>query len=100
MPIEQLTSSSRSSITTGCESCSITFCATCAMSEERLTSGSTTTNSSPPMRQMVSPTRSCFTRRLATSFSSASPTAWPSESLMVLKRSRSTNITAVFFWLR
>ena len=31
------------------------FCATCAASEARLTSGSTTTNSSPPMRQMVSP---------------------------------------------
>jgi hypothetical protein len=37
MPIEQVTSSSRSSITTGCDSCSITFWATCATSEERFT---------------------------------------------------------------
>src|SRR3954464_8845840 len=57
MPTEQLTTSSRSSIMTGCETCSITFCATCAASEARRTSGSTTTNSSPPIRQMVSPSR-------------------------------------------
>src|SRR5437879_12751213 len=47
MPIEGVTTSSRSAMNTGFDSCSITFCATPATSEERLTSGSTTTNSSP-----------------------------------------------------
>jgi aminobenzoyl-glutamate utilization protein B len=52
-------------------------------------SGSSSTNSSPPMRATVSCSRTACERRSLTSFSSLSPQAWPSVSLMCLKRSRS-----------
>ena len=100
MPIEGVTVSSRPSRTMGSDSVSMIFCATWAESAPILISGSTTTNSSPPTRHTVSPSRSCLTRRAATSLSSRSPTACPRESLMVLNRSRSMNITAVCLRLR
>ena len=56
--------------------------------------GITITNSSPPTRETVSPSRTHTRMRLATACSSRSPSWWPSESLMVLKRSRSRKSTA------
>ena len=51
--------------------------------------GEITTNSSPPRRPTRSPGRNAPRSRLATTSSTASPTAWPRESLMPLKSSRS-----------
>ena len=56
-------------------------------------SSSRTANSSPPRRAAVSALRSESSMRRATATSSSSPAAWPSESLTVLKRSRSRKIT-------
>ena len=53
-----------------------------------------TTNSSPPSRLTVSDRRTQAINRPATDCSSLSPTPWPSESLIFLKWSKSTNITA------
>ena len=58
------------------------------------TPGSSRPNSSPPSRATVSDSRSAASRRCPTSISSASPAAWPSESLISLKRSRSITTTA------
>ena len=52
-------------------------------------SPTSTTNSSPPRRPSVSTSRTTACRRVATPFSSSSPVAWPSVSLIVLKLSRS-----------
>ena len=52
-------------------------------------------NSSPPKRATVSPGRRLVARRWPTAISSRSPTAWPTLSLMTLKRSRSSMITAI-----
>ena len=49
-----------------------------------------TTNWSPPSRPTTSPGRTCSASRAATWHSSASPTSCPSESLTVLKPSRSS----------
>src|SRR5690349_23191410 len=51
------------------------------------------TNSSPPRRAVVSTERTAFFRRCATSRSSSSPARWPSESFMILNRSRSMTST-------
>ena len=51
-------------------------------------------NSSPPSRAIVSASRSVARRRGAASTRSRSPLAWPSVSLISLKRSRSITITA------
>ncbi len=51
-------------------------------------------NSSPPKRATVSSPRTHSCRRRPTSASSWSPTSWPSESLITLKRSRSRNSSA------
>ena len=48
-------------------------------------------NSSPPSRTARSVGRRHSVRRFPTAHSSSSPAAWPSESLTVLKSSRSTN---------
>ena len=53
-----------------------------------------TANSSPPKRAITSPGRSTRRMRSATTSSRRSPAPWPSESLMILKLSRSTNSTA------
>src|SRR6266513_1373410 len=76
------------------------FCPTTAASSgaERLLS--TTANSSPPSRATVSEVRTDFESRCATCRISLSPTACPSVSLTVLKRSRSTSITPTVQWLR
>ena len=57
----------------------------------RRISGSTTTNSSPPRRASVSPSRSSRAPAWRPRFSSSSPNAWPSVSLTSLKRSRSSS---------
>ena len=57
------------------------------------TLSSSTANSSPPKRAAVSLARMTLSRRLANSVSTSSPAAWPSESLTVLKSSRSRNTT-------
>ena len=54
----------------------------------------TMANSSPPSRATVSTPRTTRCKRSVTAQSSASPTGWPSESLTLLKRSRSRNMTA------
>ena len=51
-------------------------------------------NSSPPNLAATSSARTEAAKREATTFSSASPTVWPSRSLTFLKRSISKNITA------
>ncbi len=48
-------------------------------------------------RLTVSSARIDLTNRALTIFSSSSPTPWPMVSLMRLKLSRSTNITATFW---
>ena len=53
-----------------------------------------TTNSSPPRRATVSPSRTAATRRWPISLSSKSPCSWPRLSLTSLKLSRSMNISA------
>src|SRR5437016_9811220 len=52
------------------------------------------TNSSPPMRAVVSIARTAWLRRCATTRSRSSPARCPRESLMSLNRSRSTIMTA------
>ena len=59
-----------------------------------LRSSSMTTNSSPPSRATVSPSRTHAARRWATCCSSRSPMSWPRVSLRVLKLSRSMNSSA------
>ncbi|MNH19083.1 hypothetical protein D3C79_788080 [compost metagenome] len=60
---------------------------------------STTANSSPPKRARVSCSRSSRRRRLPRARNSLSPKAWPRESLMFLKLSRSRHSAAVSFSL-
>ena len=76
------------------------FCATSAASCAWRNSDNKMTNSSPPMRDTVSTSRTQAHSRRAASSSTASPKRWPNLSLMVLKRSRSTIINATMFWLR
>ncbi len=57
------------------------------------TPGSTSTNSSPPSRPTASPARTTERSLAAAAASALSPSAWPSESLMRLKWSRSTTAT-------
>ena len=57
-------------------------------------SGQMMTNSSPPIRATVSPALTTPCRRLPTSASTRSPTAWPRVSLIALKPSRSRKQTA------
>ncbi len=71
---------------------SATCCAPSSWSSRRFSR--ITANSSPPRRATVSLARTQAVSRAATAFRSWSPTAWPSESLMVLKRSRSMNMKA------
>ncbi len=52
-------------------------------------------NSSPPNRATVSPGRTAFISRCPTAASSRSPTPWPRLSLMTLKPSRSSRMTAI-----
>ena len=59
-----------------------------------VTPGSSTANSSPPRRAAVSWSRRQARIRSAAPASSASPAEWPSESLTILKRSRSIRSTA------
>ena len=58
------------------------------------TSVSRIRNSSPPWRLTVSASRTADDRRCATVFSTSSPSAWPSVSLIGLKLSRSRNSSA------
>ena len=58
-------------------------------------SSSRTANSSPPSRAAVSGVRRHVRRRSPTSPSRRSPAAWPRESLIVLKSSRSMNRTDI-----
>ncbi|MNR50224.1 hypothetical protein D3C85_1697120 [compost metagenome] len=56
-------------------------------------------NSSPPIRATVSSSSTQPSRRVAMSLSMRSPAAWPRESLIGLKRSRSRNINTTHdFW--
>ena len=55
---------------------------------------SITANSSPPSRATVSLARTHAASLAATRLSNSSPTSWPSESLIVLNRSRSINMNA------
>ena len=67
--------------------------ATCAAYASSVSSSSTA-NSSPPRRAVVSAGRSAAGSRRATWTSRSSPAWWPRLSLMVLKSSRSTKSTA------
>ena len=58
-------------------------------------SGSSTTNSSPPSRDTLSIGRTAANSRSENWRRTRSPAAWPRESLMSLKQSRSTNSTPV-----
>ena len=69
-------------------------CATEACGTSLRLGGSITTNSSPPRRATVSPSRTQATSRLEACLSSASPRSWPRVSLICLKRSMSMNISA------
>ncbi len=57
------------------------------------TPGRTSTNSSPPRRPTASPARTTERSLAAAAASALSPSAWPCESLMRLKWSRSTTAT-------
>ena len=93
-PMLTVATSARPSIITGADSTSLMRVAAMPTSSGALTLCSTTTNSSPPMRTTMSAGRTAARTRLAISCSSLSPTSWPRESLMCLKRSRSRNSTA------
>ena len=69
-------------------------CAASAAAWLSSTSSSRTANSSPPKRAATSAPRTLSSSRRANSTSTSSPAAWPSESLTVLKSSRSRKITA------
>ncbi len=62
----------------------------CRRPPGRPTSSSSSANSSPPKRAAVSAPRTPPSSRRATSISTSSPAAWPSESLIALKSSRSS----------
>ncbi len=94
MPMLQVVLSMCPPTFSGMASARMTLRATWAASSAWLRPSRVTTNSSPPRRDKVSPLRMHAVIWLATSLSSRSPTWWPSESLMFLKRSRSTNSTA------
>ena len=93
MPIDGVMVSSCPSTSTGvcpiCSSLAATLAAPAAW-----VSGMRMMNSSPPSREMVSCSRTTARRRAASCTSTASPTRWPSESLIFLKWSRSRNISA------
>ena len=96
MPIEGVIEMScvEPAIRTGRASASSSLRATWAIASRLRTPGSSTMNSSPPKRATRSVLRTRSPRRLARVLSSASPAAWPSESLTRLKWSRSMNSSA------
>jgi hypothetical protein len=71
------------------ESALRSFTATFAASPEVFRPSASTMNSSPPKRERVSSERTASWSRAATDLSTSSPTSWPRESLMFLKRSTS-----------
>src|SRR6185503_5160775 len=73
---------------------SITRLATIAASSGPRTSSSSTVNSSPPMRNIMSASRTARRMRSAATRSSRSPASWPRLSFTRLKRSRSRNSSA------
>ncbi|MNC20794.1 hypothetical protein D3C75_687570 [compost metagenome] len=97
MPILAVTKNSRFSSTNGRTRLPRMFSATW-MARFRAISRvgrgcSSRVNSSPPMRATVSSSSTQASRRRAMSLSMRSPAAWPRESLIGLKRSRSRNIS-------
>ncbi len=100
MPIEHEVLSGCPSTIIGEPMAAMVFSATCwapsSWSSSRFSR--ITANSSPPSRATVSVARTHAVSRAATRFSSSSPTWWPSESLIVLKRSRSMNMNAKPTW--
>ena len=91
MPIDARTKTSLPSRWNGPSSDARIRAATSAASTPSPPSSSRIANSSPPSRAAVSACRSEFFSRSPTSASIRSPAAWPSESLIVLKSSRSMN---------
>ena len=71
-----------------------------AASSTPLKPSHTTTNSSPPVRAMVSASRSARLKRRATSINTRSPPSCPTESFTTLNASRSQNNTAVMSFAR
>jgi hypothetical protein len=100
MPTDPDRATRRPPISSGADSAAIRRQARLTQSTRLLTSSISSTNSSPPIRATVSASRAAELRRAATSFNTASPAAWPSESLIGLKPSRSTNSTATLPALR
>ena len=60
------------------------------------TSSRRTANSSPPSRASKSPSRMLLRSRCTTARNSTSPSSWPSVSLTILNRSRSSSSSATF----
>ena len=89
MPIDAVRLSERPSIVNGRARIDSARCASVAASSDPLRPFHSSANSSLPRRASVSSRRSVAPRRSATARSSASPVAWPRESLTSLKRSRS-----------
>ena len=92
-PIDARTVTTCPPRSTGVRSASSIRCATSTASRSSVSPSINTENSSPPSRAAVSPARNASDSRAATAISSSSPRAWPSESLIVLKPSRSRNNT-------
>ena len=74
---------------------SISRWATCSAWAREGSASHRTTNSSPPSRAAVSPSRMQASSRSAVSTSTASPASWPRLSLTSLKWSRSQNSSAI-----
>ncbi len=100
IPMLVLTKISRPSMCIGAATASRTLCATVTRRALLGTPSTIKVNSSPPRREMVSTSRSCSFRRVATICRTLSPVLWPSVSLICLKRSRSKNIKPIMAPLR
>ena len=94
MPMLAVTYSSRPPTDTGRRISSRIRLDANAASAGDLMSGRITVNSSPLSRATVSSARTHDRTLAASSFSTASPTSWPSESLTTLKSSTSRNSRA------
>ena len=95
MPMLTDTAASKSSKAMGRSTTSRIRAARVAASSTPLRPSHTTTNSSPPVRAMVSDSRSACLKRRAISIKTRSPPSCPTLSFTILNASRSQNITAV-----
>ena len=91
IPMLLVTTSCRPPTPNGSRRQLTSFSATFVAPSRAASSGSTTMNSSPPIRASVSVSRNCVRRRWANCWSSASPASWPRVSLTCLKWSTSSD---------